>query len=591
LRRRRLLWQLYPSYLLVTLLALVAVAWYATGALRHFYFEETAIGLESRAHLLDTKACELLKAGETAVLDKWFKKLGAETSTRITLILPSGKVIADSDEEPSGMDNHGNRPEVVEALTEGRGIAVRFSSTLGSDMMYVAVPLKVDGEIGGILRTAMHLSSIQSALKDVYTKIALGGFVTAIVAAIVSLAVSRRIAGPFEEIKRGAERFARGELKTRLPRLRTSEEVDTLVESLNRMAAQLDQRIEDITRDRNEMEAILSSMVEGVLAVDKEERIITLNKAAGEMLGVDPVEASDRLIQEGIREFAVQKFVVTALSSSDPLEADITLQVEGERHLQAHGTLLHDEKGQAMGAVVVMNDITRLKKLESVRKEFVANVSHEIRTPITTMKGFVEALLDGAMADREDAQRFLGIIAKQADRLNTMIDDLLTLSRIERDTEMSQIAVERGELCEVMESALQACEVEAARRGVTLSLDCEKDLNVNVNGPLLERAVTNLIDNAVKYSEQHGTVEVRASREEAEIVITVADHGCGIPQEHIPRLFERFYRVDKSRSKELGGTGLGLAIVKHIAQAHGGSVGVESEVGRGSTFSIHLPAG
>jgi two-component system phosphate regulon sensor histidine kinase PhoR len=572
------------------LVALVAVAWYATGALRQFYFEQTSIDLESRARLVERKVGQLLAAGNIGDLDQWFKDVGPRTSTRITLILPSGEVAGDSEEDPAGMDNHGSRPEVVQALAEGRGVSVRYSSTLETDMMYVAFPLAVDGEVRAVLRVAVHLSSVYDALRDAYIKVATGGLIVAVIAAVVSLLVSRRIAGPFEEMKRGAERFARGELKTRLPRLRASEEVGGLVESMNQMAAQLDQRIEDITRNRNEIEAILSSMVEGVLAVDKEERVIILNEAAGGMLGVDPSEVTGRVVQEGVRNPAIQRLVMNTLSSSKPVEADVTLQIEGERNLQVHGTHLRDEEGETMGAVIVLNDITRLKRLENVRKEFVANVSHEIRTPITTIKGFVETLLDGGVTDHADADRFLGVIAKQTDRLNTMIDDLLTLSRVEQDTEMSQIALKEGELCEMLESARQACEVEATRREVKLELDCEKGIRVSMNAPLLERAVTNLIDNAIKYSDQGGTVRIESERENSEIVIRVIDHGRGIAEEHLPRLFERFYRVDKSRSQKLGGTGLGLAIVKHIAQAHGGTVDVESAPGKGSIFTILLPA-
>jgi two-component system phosphate regulon sensor histidine kinase PhoR len=564
------------------LVALVAVAWYATGAFRQFYFEQTSIDLESRARLLERKVGELLADEDTLGLDQWFKELGPKSSTRITLILLSGKVVGDSEEEPSRMDNHGNRPEVVEALAEGKGVSARYSSTLETEMMYVAVPVAVDGEVRGVLRVAVHLSSIYDTLRDAYAKIAIGGLVVAVVAAIVSLGVSRRIAGPFEEIRRGAERFARGELKVRLP---------GLVESMNQMAAQLDQKLEDITRNRNEIEAILSSMVEGVLAVDRKERVIILNSAAGEMLGVNPDDVKDRVIQEGVRNPEIQKFVMEALSSPEPLETDITLHTQGERYLQAHGTLMLDEKGETMGAVVVLNDITRLKKLENVRKEFVANVSHEIRTPITTIKGFVETLIDDGLANGEDAKRFLEIVAKQADRLNTMIDDLLMLSRIERDEEVGQVALECEEIHHMLQSAVQTCEVEAARRGVAVRLNCEKGLSMKMNAPLLERALTNLIDNAIKYSDQGGTVEVGALREDSGIAITVTDKGCGISAEHIPRLFERFYRVDKSRSKELGGTGLGLAIVKHIVQAHRGSVDVESSPGKGSIFTIRLPTG
>jgi len=284
--------------------------------------------------------------------------------------------------------------------------------------------------------------------------------------------------------------------------------------------------------------------------------------------------------------------VAETLSGQEPVEADIVLRVGGkERFLQANGTLLRgggDEEG-AVGAVVVLNDVTRLKRLEAVRRDFVANVSHELKTPVTSIKGFAETLEDGALEDPEAARRFVRIIAGQADRLNSIIGDLLALSTLEQSEGESRLSLSEADVCDVLKVAVDVCEPRAQARNIHLSIDCATCLLGAVSPPLLEQAVVNLIDNAVKYSPEGSDVSVSLEEAADEVVISVSDHGPGISREHVARLFERFYRVDKARSRDLGGTGLGLAIVKHIAQAQGGSVSVDSTVGKGSTFRIHLP--
>jgi two-component system phosphate regulon sensor histidine kinase PhoR len=262
---------------------------------------------------------------------------------------------------------------------------------------------------------------------------------------------------------------------------------------------------------------------------------------------------------------------------------------EGEKYLQAHGTVWRDGKGESLGAIVVIHDVTRIKKLENIRRDFVANVSHELKTPITAIKGFVETLREGSVTDPAEQENFLGIIARQADRLHAIIEDLLRLSRIEQDGDRGQIELQTHKVREVLEMAASDCAGRARDRSVDIRIDCPKDLTAKVNGQLLEQAVVNLLDNAIKYSETSKAIHVEAVAENGTLLIHVRDQGCGIPQEHLSRIFERFYRVDKARSRKQGGTGLGLAIVKHIAQAHKGSIAVQSQIGKGSTFTIRLP--
>ncbi|MEA2064623.1 MAG: ATP-binding protein [Gemmatimonadota bacterium] len=585
---RKLLWQLYPSYLLITLVSLAALTWYTSRSLRDFYLARTAADLEVRARFLEDRVLEGLACADTGYVNVLCREYGRKGATRITVILPTGRVVGDSDEQPLRMDNHGDRPEVIEALAGRTGTSIRFSHTLQEDMMYLALPVEIEERIAGVLRASVPLTAINRILGTEYKKIALGTLVAALLAALVSLLISRWISRPLEELTDGAERFARGELEHKLP-VPNIKEIGALAEGMNRMAARLDNRINTVQRQRNELEALLSSMNEGVLAVDTGERIINVNQAAGQLLEIDPAKAQGRSIQEAVRNSDLQRFVKEALASPKPVESEITLYSGDERLLQANGTLLRGAGGQRTGILIVLNDVSRIKHLENIRREFVANVSHELKTPVTSIKGFVETLLDGAMRDPRSLERFLGIISKQAGRLEAIIDDILSLSRIEQEAEKIEIILEEGPLADVLNAAVQYCSIKAEKKKIAIELECPADLSAKVNAQLLEQAVANLIDNAVKNSDPESTVQVEALRTDTELIIRVRDHGCGIEKEHLPRLFERFYRVDKARSRDLGGTGLGLAIVKHITQVHGGSIEVDSTPGQGSLFSIHLP--
>jgi len=586
--RRRLVWQLYPSYLLITLVSLLAVTWYASASLKRLYYERTASDLRARARLVEMHLGAGPSLADEAQVDALCKELGKRISTRITVILPTGRVIGDTEADPARMENHADRPEIIEAFRGGVGTSSRPSPTLRQDMMYVAVPLEAGDSRIAVVRTSVPLTAIEQTLRSVQIKIVLGGALIAIFAAAVSLAVSRRISRPLEQMQRGAARFARGELNHKLP-VPNSEEIGGLADALNYMAGQLHERIETITRQRSELEAVLSSMVEGVVAIDSEEHVISVNQAAAELLGINAGKAPGRSVQEVIRNSELQNLIAEMLSGDKPLERDIVLRNGAERFLSVHGTALRDAQGGELGALIVLNDVTRMRRLENVRREFVANVSHELRTPVTAIKGFAESLLDRALKDPSRAEHFLGIIAKQADRLNSIIEDLLCLSRIEQEAERAEIALEKGRIIDVLQAAVGICSRSATKKNISIDLNCDEGIEAAINAPLLEQAAANLIDNAIKYSEPGSSVQVEAAQTDVEVIIRVRDRGCGIEKEHLPRLFERFYRVDKARSRKLGGTGLGLAIVKHIAQAHGGSVDVESTPGQGSVFSIRLP--
>jgi two-component system phosphate regulon sensor histidine kinase PhoR len=587
-KKKSLLWHLFFSYLIITLLSLVAVTWYSTASLKKFMLKQVEADLEERALLFRPMLLQHLSPLDERAIDALCKTVGQSASTRITVMLPWGKVIGDSDNDPARMDNHLDRPEIAAALEGSRGASTRYSPTLGKEMMYLAISLKKDTRTVGIIRTAIPVDNIDKTLDSIQMRIAFAGLIIAAVAALLSLLLSHRIRRPIDDIKKGAESFSRGEFDVHLPSSGLTE-IAGLSETMNQMAGELRDRIRTITEQRNELEAVLSSMVEGVFGVDREERLLGMNPSAARILGCNPATAQGRTIQEVIRLAELQRFVVGALSSEEPVEKDLVLYGEAERIVRAHGTPLRDAEGNRIGVLVVLNDVTRLARLENIRKDFVANVSHEIKTPITAIKGFVETLQEGKTHDPEDVKRFLGIIHRHVDRLEAIVEDLLALSRIEKEAEAEEIILEEHLVRGILARAIQACENKAEAKKIRLELDCSEELKGKINPLLLEQAVVNLLDNAINYSGEGTSVAVVAEEAAQEIMIRVQDHGSGIERKHLDRIFERFYRVDKSRSRKLGGTGLGLAIVKHIIQAHGGRVSVESQIGEGSTFTLHLP--
>lgn len=588
MRRTKLIWQLYPSFLLVTIVSLVLVAWYGSTAIKKFYLEQMAEVLESKAYIAAEGVLRFVEEGDSEEIDRFCNEIGKRSLTRITVIALGGKVLGDSEEDPKKMEDHSDRPEVVAAVKGEIKPAIRLSSTLQRNMMYVAVPLLLKGKLAGVLRTSVPITSIDNTLWRIQARIFLGGLVIIMVVAFISWALSRRISRPLEEIGKGVARFAQGDFSRKLPSCGT-EEIASLARSMNLMAQELDGRMKAVLRQRNELEAVFSSMVEGVLVFDKGGRFLSINDAGAGLFGTDPRLVKGKTLLEVVRNADLQQFVNKVLSSSDSLEGEITLNSpEGDRFFQTHGVPLKSATGEALGGLIVIHEVTALRRMETMRRDFVANVSHELKTPITSIQGFVETLLEGAMEDTENARKFLEIIAKQSRRLSAIIEDLLALSRIE-DMEETTVALEIHDLRTVIQGALQSCEVKAAQKRISLELDCRQEIKTLMNPQLLEQAVVNLIDNAVKYGPPDSVVRVGVEEDQAEIRILVRDNGPGIPTEHQARLFERFYRIDKSRSKDVGGTGLGLAIVNHIAQIHGGRVGLESSVGRGSVFTLYLP--
>jgi two-component system phosphate regulon sensor histidine kinase PhoR len=402
--KRRLLWQLYPSYLIITILALVLASWYASRSLRWFYYEEVAGDLKSRTQLAGQQILAVLSQQNFDEVDQLCKGLGETAGLRLTVILPDGRVVGDTDRQPGQMENHSDRPEFIEAMNGQTGRSVRFSDTLGRNMMYVAVGLKEKDATVAVVRGSLSVSSVDRTLADIYANIAWAGVFIAVCAAGVTLVISRKITRPIEEMKEGAKQFAAGRLDHRVP-VPNSAELAELAESLNETADRLKQTIETITNQKNQLEAVLASMAEGVIAVDADGKIVSINRKAEQLLEINVSSVVGHSIEEVIRNDAIQRFMRYTLMSSSPTEEDIVLSAQQPISLRARGTYLTDHQGNKNGAVIVLSDMTQMRRLENIRRDFVANVSHELRTPITSIKGFVETLLDGAINEPEEAQR------------------------------------------------------------------------------------------------------------------------------------------------------------------------------------------
>lgn len=584
----RFIWQLYPTYLLITLISLGAAVWYISGFSKDRFMANTAANLETQARIVASQITPLLNPPDHAAIDQICKQIGPKTDTRITVIHPDGSVIGDSDKNPAVMDSHADRPEIRAAVSGSRGVSVRHSASLNQTMMYVAQPEYESANLIAIVRTSVPIDAIDQELADIHSKIILGGFAIALLASGICLYVSRRISQPMENMIKSAEKFAQGNLDHRMedsgPR-----ETRALARAINLMAAKLKERMEAEINQRNQTEAILTSMAEGVIALDMEDNILSINAAASRMFEGLSADAPNKHIRESIRNVDLWDFIEASKQNQNTERRDIELHNQGERILNVHASPMLNLDGEKIGSLLVAADVTQLRKLEKIRSDFVANVSHEIKTPLTAIKGYVETLWDGAKEHPEELERFLTIIEKHTNRLEAIIEDLLHLSRIERENGQRRIQLVKDSVAAAAQSAIDECMANASAKQIEIEMACADDIETLVNADLLRQAIVNLIDNAIKYSGERGKTTVAITKDAYAVNISVQDNGIGIAKKDQSRIFERFYRVDKGRSNALGGTGLGLAITKHIVQAHGGKITVNSIQGKGSEFIIALP--
>lgn len=515
------------------------------------------------------------------------------TRARVDLLAPDGTMLATSAAGGGMMERSPATDALLEEARAGRiGKTSRYDAVAGKRILVVAAPVGPADQLAGIVRVTADTVESDAELARSQRWLLLGFLAWAVAALAAGRAVASRLARPVVDLSLAAVRLADGDVSTPIPTAEAAELAE-LAEAIGALREQLVERGLTIGRQGTQQEAVLGSMIEGVLAIDARQRVVGINRAAAELLAVDPARAIRRPLQEVIRNPDLRRFALRAIDCREPVEDDLLLRGTRDRTIRLRGTALRDLSGEG-GAVIVLNDVTDVHRLENVRRDFVANVSHELKTPIASIKGFVETLLDGASDDPVDTQRFLGIIARQADRLASIIEDLLALSRIEQSEGTGNLPRDSVRMADLLSAVTVDCLPRADDRSIRLDVTCDEAIEAKVNAPLLEQALINLVDNAIKYSDPGRTIrigvatEVGATSDGGTVVITVQDEGCGIEAEHLPRLFERFYRIDKARSRKLGGTGLGLSIVKHIVQAHGGTVAVESEPGVGSTFTIRL---
>jgi two-component system phosphate regulon sensor histidine kinase PhoR len=588
--RFRFVWKLFAGFAVLILVTAGIVGFLVSGFVERETLATVDRQLENEAGLLHDLAADGLAQPDDSealrALREMVGTLGGSLGTRFTVMDAGGVVVADSAEDPWRMDNHATRPEILEAARTGLGTASRFSRTVEQRMRYLAVPLEHDGARLGFVRTSLPLTLLEERLRHLRGLVLLGTLIAVAAGLALSGLLAPRFTRPLRAMATRAESIAQGAYAQRVA-VTSHDELGQLAVAFNTMSEELHRSAATLAADRNKLTAILSSMVEGVVAVDRDERIVHVNKVAGRLLELDREDSVGRPIWEATRVREVTEILSETLRTQEICHRRSYLPGSPNRCLDLRASPLRAH-GDLVGAVLVLHDLTRLQHLEAMRRDFVGNVSHEVKTPVTVIRGLVETLIEDPELETSLRQRFLGKIGRQAARLSSLVTDLLSLSRLEseeRPLELSPLDVR-----DVLEESLRAIDPAGEARRITLNADwSEEPLFVDGDDEALRQAVSNLLDNAVKYSPEGSQVTLRARQNGGQVVIEVADEGPGIEPRHHERLFERFYRVDAARSRELGGTGLGLAIVKHTVLALGGEVAFESKPGEGSTFRITLP--
>jgi two-component system phosphate regulon sensor histidine kinase PhoR len=585
--------------LTLTLIGFVAISGavaglYLSRALQAFAVESLETRLGAVAAVAHEEAAAALRSGTPASMQELVGRIARSTGARVTLIAPDGRVLGESARglgDLAAMDNHADRPEVRAALAGRQGRDLRHSTTIAAPLLYVAVPVRVDGRLVGALRLALPVSAVTASYATLHQVMLAGGAVTLLVALGIGVFVAGRVTRPVVEMQSIARQMSEGSFLVRAP-TGSTDEIGMLGRSLNVMAGRLREKIGDLGQEQAKVTAILDAMVEGVVAVDGQEHVLLMNEQARAMFALGSARGEGKPFLEVIRNADLHEiFRAVHAGGEAALQREIEL-TSPPRILGVNAVRLAasgDRSAAGPGVVLVLHDVTALRQLERVRTEFVANVSHELRTPLTAIQGYLETLLSGALEERENARRFLEIALRHSERLGRLLNDLTDLSNIE----LGKVALRREpvRVDEVVASVVGIIAPRAARAKVDVTSHVPPDRpQVPADRDRLAQILINLVDNAVKYTPEGGSVTVTARRvAESTIETAVTDTGIGIPPADLPRITERFYRVDRARSRELGGTGLGLAIVKHLVMAHGGQLGIESEQERGTSVRFTLP--
>lgn len=585
---RSIKWRLTAIFFAVTSVCLFFLGLYLMNYMENLSYQNTQNRLLSYARLMsDDLEIVFRNRSDRSFFEEYALKAKNDINARVTIISSNGKVLGDSELDNDSMVNHADRPEIQQALKGKTGESVRFSTSLNQDMFYFAVPVKSGGKVEGVVRVAVPWSEIQAGRTQIRLSIGTAVLVTVFLMALIGSTFTSSMVVPLQQMTEVAQEMAEGKLDTVL-RVNSKDEIGALSKGLNYMAQRLKDTIRQITEERNKIKAILTSMNDGVIAVDRAGNILLINPAVERMFNVSYEQSMGKGVIEVVRNYELEKFLYRALDSGESMIGEMRILAPDLKFFRISTAPLTSETG-VVGVVAVMRDITAFKQVEKMKTDFVANVSHELRTPLTSIKGFVETLLDGALDQPETAVHFLEIINDETDRLNRLITDLLSLSKIEAERlEINKSPVDLGKLIDNTVSILSP---QAGEKDIAITVKTADSLPVvQCDKDMVGQLLINLIDNAVKYTPHGGTILVKAGPHANGVKVAVQDTGIGIPAESIPRLFERFYRVDKARSREMGGTGLGLAIVKHILEVHNGSIEVDSRIGNGSTFTFYLPS-
>ena len=587
--RLNLFWKLGFAFFALLIAVLLPVDFYAERALRRDYeragFEQlAAIARIALAYPPEPAALAPSHPLDSAGLRGWVAKMAA-SGVRVTVIASDGQVLADSQSDPQTMENHADRPEIRAALATGHGQSIRHSVTINSNLLYHAVRLSSAGAPPVVLRFALPLQTVDQEIWEFRRRLWLASLLVLLVTGTASLLISRSFSDRVNRLTDFFQRVAEGDFRP-LGADRAGDALEALAISLNATAARLDRTIQTLTEERNLSSAILGSMVEGVAVVNASERLLFANRGFAEILGLDVPPQSGSALLEAVRQTELIEAVREVLKGEPRVEAEIVTGTLRQHFFAV--TVASVSAAETSGAVIVLHDITELRKLERIRRDFVANVSHEFKTPLTAIQGFAETLLAGAIDDPQNRIRFLEIILEHSRRLARLTDDLLKLSKM--DADKLELEIRRLSVSVFVESCIETAQRPAANKDLRISVKLPERLpDIAADRRRLAEVLQNLLDNAMQYTPAGGQIMVSASANGAEMTFTVSDTGIGIPQADQPRIFERFYRVDVARSREVGGTGLGLSIAKHLVEAHGGRIWVHSEVGQGSQFYFTVP--
>ena len=587
--RLNLFWKLGFAFFALLIAVLLSVDFYAERALRRDYeragFEQlAAIARIALAYPPQPSAVAPSHPQDSAGLRGWVAKMAA-SGVRVTVIASDGQVLADSQSDPRTMENHADRPEIRDAWATGHGQSIRHSVTINSSLLYHAVRLSSAGAAPVVLRFALPLQTVDQEIWEFRRRLWLASLLVLLVTGTASLLISRSFSDRVDRLTDFFHRVAEGDFRP-LEADRAGDALEALAISLNATAARLDRSIQTLTEERNLSSAILGSMVEGVAVVNAAERLLFANRGFAEILGLDVPPQSGSALLEVVRQTELIEAVRGVLTGENRVEAEIVTGTLRQHFFAV--TVASVSAAETSGAVIVLHDITELRKLERIRRDFVANVSHEFKTPLTAIQGFAETLLAGAIDDPQNRIRFLEIILEHSRRLARLTDDLLKLSKM--DADKLELEIRRLSVSVFVESCIETAQRPAANKDLRISVKLPERLpDIAADRRRLAEVLQNLLDNAMQYTPAGGQIMVSASANGAEMTFTVSDTGIGIPQADQPRIFERFYRVDVARSREVGGTGLGLSIAKHLVEAHGGRIWVHSEVGQGSQFYFTVP--